>query len=806
MAAYAAVARYKFDGADSGTAVTTVPDDTGNLNPLTIAFNAMGSWGSTAAGRGVIQTQTQGGAGGTLMRVQATAGNIAAQFSGKREASARIVFSYDGPGSGDGNLIVLGHTAGGDGVIRVTTNGYDVIGVAFASEDADGATQYYRQEFYTGVYGAGIQVLDVVFDSTQAVQADRAKLWRNGTQVTTINSALIPLNAEIPTLGASHYLAIGNRVTGANQVLQGKIWYAEIGTGQLTTQQITDGATALAADNDADWNAPPVLALTAPLTLDQVVATSLRANVTTSVNATVDYVVGAAASAQPSEPTFDASTIGGSSTAFSPFQTTIPALTPGASIRVHVRVSDGTTTLYDYEDVTLPAVSNVILSVNGGTPIRYDQTSFDITWDTAPGVLSAVTLNGVAQGAHTAINSTTTRVARTSANWPATRYNTTISLVTGAASAPTSMGPATGYGVQRLAVGYVENPPQTIDSNSDAVAGDEIIIHLQGGALSIDSLGRLTFNAGFNGLVEWAIVDQADGAHSAFAFYPYSAGADILPTVPTLIANVTGANPGQPIRGSFVLAGVTAATDIPVVAAGFMQVSATDGSGYGPSITRQLGQTVYYEIIAGAFGEVRTGNVSMNGVTAASPLSVAARAANAPSITTQPSNQSVTSGAVATFSVAATNAATYQWQKDTAGNGTYANISGATSATYARTTSDADLGTSNVRCVVTSSEGASTTSASATLTVIAAATRLVIPAGVVTGRGASMAGATAVPINIRNVNGALIHSTTVTIAASGVTNIDSNQNGAVGTDRFVGFPSSVDGSEALIRLTVQAAS
>jgi hypothetical protein len=79
----------------------------------------------------------------------------------------------------------------------------------------------------------------------------------------------------------------------------------------------------------------------------------------------------------------------------------------------------------------------------------------------------------------------------------------------------------------------------------------------------------------------------------------------------------------------------------------------------------------------------------------------------APTITTQPANQTVTAGQTATFSVAATGTAplSYQWQK----NG--ANISGATLASYttpATTTSDSG---STFKVVVTNSAGTATSNA-----------------------------------------------------------------------------------------------
>jgi len=91
-------------------------------------------------------------------------------------------------------------------------------------------------------------------------------------------------------------------------------------------------------------------------------------------------------------------------------------------------------------------------------------------------------------------------------------------------------------------------------------------------------------------------------------------------------------------------------------------------------------------------------------------------AAVAPTITTQPANQTVTAGQTATFAVVAAGTAPlgYQWQK----NG--ANITGATSASYTTAaTTTADSG-STFRVVVTNTAGTVTSSA-ATLTVNAAA-------------------------------------------------------------------------------------
>src|SRR5215472_20439 len=84
----------------------------------------------------------------------------------------------------------------------------------------------------------------------------------------------------------------------------------------------------------------------------------------------------------------------------------------------------------------------------------------------------------------------------------------------------------------------------------------------------------------------------------------------------------------------------------------------------------------------------------------------------APSITTQPTNQTVTAGQTATFNVTAAGSAplSYQWQK----NG--ANISGATSASYTTPATTSSDNGSTFRVVVTNGAG-TVNSNSATLTV-----------------------------------------------------------------------------------------
>ena len=114
--------------------------------------------------------------------------------------------------------------------------------------------------------------------------------------------------------------------------------------------------------------------------------------------------------------------------------------------------------------------------------------------------------------------------------------------------------------------------------------------------------------------------------------------------------------------------------------------------------------------------QITTTATNSAGTSAASPAIsvVIPSTTTAPTVTTQPVNQSVASGATATFSVTATGtpAPTYQWQRNNA------NVASATSASYTTPATVIGDNGATYRCVVTNSAG-TVTSTSATLSVTA---------------------------------------------------------------------------------------
>lgn len=572
------------------------------------------------------------------------------------------------------------------------------------------------------------------------------------------------------------------------------------GTGTIQT------TATFAAEANGASGAMVIIPLAAP-TLSFVVEPEIVAGtpttsggqlrLTTNLAATTVKVQDTASgSTQPDPSTFTALPNVGPTVAYTVFTHNITGQAANTTRRKWVQISDGTTTLYDYADLTTLAVTSNILSVNGGQPIKEGSANIQVIRAGGATGTTSTSLNGVAQSGHTVVSDNESNFDWV---WPNVLYgNPTTININGTTTTTPAIIPADGSSFVTAGAGYSPSNAGSIDAFPDAVPSDQLGYINQGGAVSVDDLWRVTYNDSFNGTLVCWIVDAADGTRSANASIPIGTAVDTTPDVPTLIANVPSANPAQVVQGSFVLAGVTAATDIPVVAAGFMEVATSNSGPWLPSITRQNGQTVHYRITAGTFGAVRTGNVSMNGVTAVAPLSVTTRAANAPTITSPISGpSSVTVNAPASFTAGLTGMATIQWRV----NGV--NHAGATAIPFVYTPTV--VGTYSIDYVATSAEGATVTGTAVSLSVIAVANRVLLPELRSRVTNLLRGGEQNVACYVVSDNRAqvLIPATTINLASSGTTPLVNNLLGAIGTWVRVGFPES-DGTAVEVRLQVEA--
>ncbi len=216
---------------------------------------------------------------------------------------------------------------------------------------------------------------------------------------------------------------------------------------------------------------------------------------------------------------------------------------------------------------------------------------------------------------------------------------------------------------------------------------------------------------GDNGaLFSVVVTNSASSATSNNATLTVNAAA-VAPTITTQPANQT-VTVGQTATFSVVASG-TAPLTYQWKKNGTAISGATSASYTTPATVIGDNGALFSVVVTNAAGSATSNNAT---------LTVNA-AAVAPTITTQPANQTVTIGQTATFSVVASGTAplTYQWKK----NGTA--ISGATSASY--TTPATVIGDNGAlfSVVVTNAAG-SVTSNNATLTVTAAGTAPTITA------------------------------------------------------------------------------
>ena len=137
-----------------------------------------------------------------------------------------------------------------------------------------------------------------------------------------------------------------------------------------------------------------------------------------------------------------------------------------------------------------------------------------------------------------------------------------------------------------------------------------------------------------------------------------------------------------------------------------------------------------------------------------------------PSISAQPTGQTVTEGSAAEFSVTASagdsETLTYQWQQSTDSGSSWTNIESATSASYTISSTATDMSGNQYRCVVKSASGVGVISDAATLTV----NQSVSPTSYSISADVDPAGAGTVTVNGSDTSASVAAGSEVTLTAT----------------------------------------
>lgn len=382
-------------------------------------------------------------------------------------------------------------------------------------------------------------------------------------------------------------------------------------------------------------------------------------------------------------------------------------------------------------------------------------------------------------------------------------------------------------------------------ANSDYIGVDNVNYARPPAAICANTTNNIIVNI-TGGVSPYTLVYSNGTTSTTFAGYTSGTPIQVSPAVTTTysIVSVTGAN-GCPGTGNTGTAVVTI-TPPPSITSQPVSTAACAGGNASFTVTAgPVGSTyqwqestnggVSYANITngGVYGGATSATLTLTGVTtgmntyryrvvvtgACPPTTVTSAAAiltvnTPPVIGTQPANVTACDGASATFSVVATgNAPTYQWQVSTDGGITYANVAGATGASYTFTAGLAQNGY-RYRAIVTVAPCAAVTSSAAILTVtplpvvtITSADLLITPGQTTTIsasstpaaasyswslNGSTVAGATASSIAV-NIDGVGTYQATV-LSTNGCSNKSNTLViGSEASDRLWIYPNPTNG-------------
>ena len=256
MATANSIARYTFT---EGTG--TVVNDSVGSNHLSLNFNGAGSWLTTAGRKGISSTFPMAtGTTTTAMTANlvdiSTNGNIGSSL---KDATGMSVVMMIDPAALTATpygsyLFRLGPDSHVYGDIEITHG--DGIALNWGRAGDGGAEVEFQN--YSLVAETNVPfVVTMVIDTTQALIADRVRVWYNQTEIPqTISQTDVIHNVFLGSVdGTDRSLSWfnGNNLTSNFwKNVEGDLYYGEIFTGQLTPAQVVSYATNILANADVD--------------------------------------------------------------------------------------------------------------------------------------------------------------------------------------------------------------------------------------------------------------------------------------------------------------------------------------------------------------------------------------------------------------------------------------------------------------------------------------------------------------------------------------------------------------------------
>lgn len=236
--------RYYFDEAASGTSPTTVEDYGGTNLDLASDFDTgTMSYSEPSANHRCLESTDA--AGDHVSRFDIDGGDRYDDLGTITGITIEIVVDVDVGNSNNGRIAVINDTFGSNPEIGLTANASSFLawwkGTQIRSWSLAGST--------------GKHLWTLVYDTTEAIAADRLKIYKDGSDFTSSTSADNNI-ASSDTLGLDYNydeFFIFNRDAGYTYLqrsIDGRIFYVAVYATVLTTSQISNNDTVLDASDD----------------------------------------------------------------------------------------------------------------------------------------------------------------------------------------------------------------------------------------------------------------------------------------------------------------------------------------------------------------------------------------------------------------------------------------------------------------------------------------------------------------------------------------------------------------------------
>jgi len=245
--------RYLANEAASGTSPTSVADASGNAYHLDAMDYGSGNmaWIEPSAGKRGLETTTRDAGGYARHQINNTSDLIRDNMHGAKQLTIECVIRADTqPTITNSRVFGISRRNGGAGVFHLMVQG---------TQSGDGRVyqlSWNDADFLVTWDGSSLttrHVVTVVIDTDQATQADRARIWIDGTEVTSGNKTVGLTSGStlsIPT--DSDLIAMNRDSSGTFARSPDGAWhYGAIYAGALSSTDVVANQTLLASDDDS---------------------------------------------------------------------------------------------------------------------------------------------------------------------------------------------------------------------------------------------------------------------------------------------------------------------------------------------------------------------------------------------------------------------------------------------------------------------------------------------------------------------------------------------------------------------------